>query len=115
MKSSTKRAPDHALGVIAQNDEQEDSGVFVSRSSLALDVAIGELRAGTTGDPAPIYATPYVRSGRERTRYTRDYCLGVRFPTGVITAEEWESEMRRDGVPGFVIERCKEYLESLAL
>lgn len=115
MKPSTKRIEAGSIEGFANDDGQEDSGVFVSRSRLALDVAIGELRADMAGEPAPIYATPYVRSGRDRTRYSRDYCLGVRFPTGVIAAEEWEAEMRDDGVPAFVIERCREYLEDAAI
>lgn len=105
---------ERARGALADNDSEEDSGVFVSRSRWALDVAIGELHAGT-GDPSPIYATPYVRTGRERTRYTRDYCLGVRFPTGVIATDGWEIEMARDGVPGFVIDKCHDYLADLSI
>ena len=101
---------------VASNDEPEDSGVFVSRpSQLSLDVAIGELRSGAPLEPAPIYATPYVRKGRNRTRYTRDYCLGVRFATGVIAAASWEDEMVRDGLPAFVIERCREFLADNAM
>ncbi|MFT3766799.1 MAG: hypothetical protein QM820_14980 [Minicystis sp.] len=115
MALSQKKVDAQTIQPLAGNDDPEDSGVFVSRSRLALDVAIGELRTGALGEPAPIYATPYVRTGRERTRYTRDYCLGVRFLTGVIAAEEWESEMVRDGLPDFVIERCREYLAEHAL
>jgi hypothetical protein len=97
-------------------DEAEDSGVFVSRSLLVLDVAIGALRAGgLLFEPVPIYATPFVRSGKDRIRYARDYCVGVRFPTGVIAADGWEAEMIRDGMPAFVIDRCRAYLAEHAL
>ncbi len=115
MTLSMKKVDDPQRERIADNDDHEDSGVFVSRSRVALDVAIGELRASMSGEPAPIYATPYVTEGRKRTRFTRDYCLGVRFPTGVIASSEWEEEMTRDGVPGFVLERCREYLAEHAM
>jgi hypothetical protein len=115
MIPSRKQIAERDFEPAANDHEQEDSGVFVSRSLLALDVAIGELRAGAPGNPAPIYATPFVRQGRERMRYTRDYCLGVRFATGIIPAEGWEIEMARDGVPAFVLERCREYLAEHAI
>lgn len=115
MALSRKKIDAQLLQPAAANDDGEDSGVFVSRSPLLLDVAIGELRASSLGEPAPIYATPYVRHGRDRTRYTRDYCLGVRFPVGVIATEEWEAEMSQDGLPTFVIERCREYLAEHAI
>jgi hypothetical protein len=115
MTASRKMFEDRGLTVVPDNDDQEDSGVFVSRSPLAVDVAIGEVRMGVPGEPAPVYATPFVRTGRERTRYTRDYCLGVRFATGVIPTESWESEMTEDGVPAFVIERCHAYLADYAI
>lgn len=115
MALSRKRIDDLHIERVANDDEQEDSGVFVSRSRVAVDVAIGELRASMSGEPLPIYATPYVTEGRKRTRFTRDYCLGVRFPTGVIASGDWEEEMSKDGVPGFVIERCREYLADHAL
>lgn len=115
MSTALQNIEHHEIARSADNDDQEDSGVFVSRSRMALDVAIGELRASTVGEPSPIYATPYVRSGRQRARYTRDYCLGVRFATGVIAAEGWDDEMTGDGVPEFVIERCREYLAGHAM
>lgn len=115
MPLSQKKFDDLQLEPAAANDDAEDSGVFVSRSRLALDVAVGALRVDALDEPAPIYATPYVRCGRERTRYTRDYCLGVRFPMGVIATETWEAEMVQDGLPPFVIERCREYLAAHAM
>ncbi|APR84954.1 Hypothetical protein A7982_10303 [Minicystis rosea] len=115
MALSMKKVEEMAVKQVASNDEPEDSGVFVSRSQMALDVAIGELRAGAAGEPMPIYATPYVRQGKNRTRYTQDYCLGVRFANGVIEAASWEEEMIRDGLPAFVIERCREFLAENAM
>ena len=115
MNQAMKSNENLGLSASADNDGEDDSGVFVSRSRVAVDVAIGAFHEENTGEPVPFPATPDVRSGRERTRYTRDYCLGVRFTTGVITAEGWEIEMSRDGVPDFVIERCREYLAALAI
>lgn len=115
MPLSQKKIDDLQITSAPANDDAEDSGVFVSRSPVALDVAIGALRASALGEPTPIYASPYVRCGRDRTRYTRDYCLGVRFTAGVIATETWEAEMSQDGLPPFVIERCREYLAEHAM
>lgn len=61
-------------------------------------------------DPALVYVTPHAIVAGRHVRFVRDYLLGTRTPTTIVPAEDWESEMRRDGVPEPVIGRCRSYL-----
>ena len=96
--------------------DEESSGVFSVLRRPVADVAIGEMgRSRTAGEPAPVYAVPYVLAGKDRVRYTRDYYLGTRFVTGIIPAEGWDDEMKADGVPASLIAKCRAHLIEHAL
>src|SRR5262245_45642096 len=83
---------------------------------VVVDVAIGDPEsAEVEDDPSAIYATPYVLVDGERVRYARTYYLGTRFVNGVIAAEGWEQEMGGDGIPEFLIDRCRSYLGKTVL
>ena len=113
MKASSERRWDEQA---SDEDRGETSGVFVSLHRPIVDVAVGELYSpGLSGEPTPVYATPYMQDGKNRIRYAPDFYLGTRFPMGIIVAEDWEDEMSGACVPEALIAKCRTYLAERAL
>src|SRR5262245_44563116 len=97
-------------------DDDDVSGIHpVSLPPIVVDVAIGTWHAVPQGEPAPIYAAPFVVEGRGRRAFPRTYYLGTRFATGVIPASGWDTDMTADGLPPAVIEKCREWLDAREL
>lgn len=65
--------------------------------------------------PTPVYARPYSIIGGDRRDYPRAYCLGVRFPTGILEDATWELDMRADGVCEGIVGKCRRYLGDNAM
>ena len=68
-----------------------------------------------SGEPTPVYATPYIQEGKNRIRYAGDFYLGTSFPTGIIVADDWEDQMQSACVPEVLIAKCRAYLADRAL
>jgi hypothetical protein len=98
------------------DDDEPISGVFAVAYLLSFDIAVGTLHhLEADHEPAPVYALPFTMMGRQRVPYPQRYYLGTRFVTGLIAAEDWEDEMRRDGLPEAMIVKAACYVEARAL
>ena len=113
MKASSERRWDDQA---SDEGSDETSGVFEKLCRPIVDVTVGErCSPGVTGEPTPVYATPYMQDGKNRIRYERDFYLGTSFPTGIIVANDWEDEMSGASVPEGLIAVCRAYLAERAL